>query len=399
MPSKKSRIGVRANDKLTASDRKLRSIVSKTPRTIDAPDAQWLQTFRRLLKRWYKQQQRPLPWRQNNDAYRIWISEIMLQQTQVATVLEYYSRFLQRFPTVNALADADAQDVLKLWAGLGYYRRARSLHHAARQVVADFGGCFPQDVDALQSLAGIGRYTAGAIASFAYDQRAPILEANTQRLFSRLLALKQPLHQSQTQRRLWQFAEAILPPRSGSGQINQSVMELGSLICTPEAPNCTACPVANLCAAYREGIQQQIPVPKPKPSFQSVIHVGIVIRDVRGRVLLHRNPPGKWWQDLWDLPWVQWPVQQRWNPSLKLLGVIREEFQQQLSLDCQPQRVCQLIRHAVTRYKIHYHCVAAKLNGLPVSTGNSSWRWARLDQLPPMTTRFHRIKWDAISDN
>lgn len=349
--------------------------------------------------RWYRKHQRPLPWRQTDDAYRIWISETMLQQTQVATVLDYYSRFLQRFPTVLALAAADTQEVLQLWAGLGYYRRARNLHQAAQQVVEHHGGSLPSNVVALQSLAGIGRYTAGAIASFAFDRRAPILEANTQRLFSRLLAIQIPLQLSQTQRRLWQFAEDILPSRSGSGQINQAVMELGSLVCTPQTPSCSSCPLADLCAAYRLGLQLKIPVPKPKPSFQSVVHVGLVIRDARGRILLRRNPPGKWWEDLWDLPWVQWPADQSWKQSPRTLKVIRQEFQQQLDLDCQPLEARQLIRHAVTRYKIQYHCVTAKLHNLPGTEGVDVWRWVRFDQLPPTTTRFRRIRWDAMLDS
>ena len=206
------------------------------------PTTDWLRSFRRRLIRWYKSERRELPWRETRDPYAIWLSEIMLQQTQVATVLGYYERFLATYPTVSDLANADEQDVLKLWAGLGYYRRARQLHAAAKVIRDQYEGSFPTQFEDVLALPGVGRYTAGAICSFAFEQRQPILEANTIRLFSRLIALRADPRASDSQQLLWEFADRILPKvsarsakdgRSQTGtfsSINQAVMELGSQV-------------------------------------------------------------------------------------------------------------------------------------------------------------------------
>ena len=187
--------------------------------------------FRRRLARWYDGHARDLPWRRQNDAYSVWVSEIMLQQTQVATVCGYFTRFMAALPTIAALAEADERHVLRLWEGLGYYRRARQLHEAAQRIVAEHGGQFPRDLDAVRRLPGIGRYTAGAILSIAFDARAPILEANTTRLLARLLAYRGDPASAPGQRLLWAMAEAVLPARE-AGRFNQALMELGSQVCS-----------------------------------------------------------------------------------------------------------------------------------------------------------------------
>ena len=220
------------------------------------PDPQWQRELRRRLVAWYATNARELPWRRSSDPYRIWVSEIMLQQTQVATVKPYFDRFLDAFPTVEALAAADEHQVLRLWEGLGYYRRARQLHRAAQQIVAEHGGQFPRDRETVRQLPGIGRYTAGAILSMAFDAREPILEANTVRLWSRLLAYRGDATSAAGSRLLWGAAEAILP-RTGSGTLNQSLMELGSTVCLPKAPRCDACPVAMLCQARAAGLDRK----------------------------------------------------------------------------------------------------------------------------------------------
>ena len=194
------------------------------------PDASWLRSFRRRLPAWFDRHARKLPWRRNHDPYAVWVSEIMLQQTQVGTVVSYFDRFLAAFPTIEALAAADEQDVLRLWEGLGYYRRARQLHKAAKIIVAEHAGNFPRNPEIVRRLPGIGRYTAGAILSIAFDARQPILEANTLRLLSRLLAYDGDPRSTEGQRLLWAMAEAVLP-RRGSGRMNQALMELGSEVC------------------------------------------------------------------------------------------------------------------------------------------------------------------------
>ena len=209
------------------------------------PDAAWKKSFRRRLLCWYRRAARDLPWRRERNPYRIWISEVMLQQTQVATVRPYFHRFLREFPNIRTLAEADERSVLRLWEGLGYYRRAQQLHEAARIVVEQHDAQFPRDPQTLRSLPGIGRYTVGAVLSIAFDARLPVLEANTVRLLSRLLAYDQNPMRAAGQRLLWTFAEQLLP-RQNVGTLNQALMELGSEICTPRTPKCDECPLVGL---------------------------------------------------------------------------------------------------------------------------------------------------------
>ncbi len=239
------------------------------------------QSLRRRLLAWYHKHARDLPWRRSRDPYRVWISEIMLQQTQVATVRDYFTRFIAAFPDIRSLADANEIDVLRLWEGLGYYRRARQLHAAAKQVVEIHSGKFPHDLVELQSLPGIGRYTAGAIASIAFDQHAPILEANTIRLFSRLLAFTGEATSAAGQSTLWRFAEEILPQKDVA-HFNQALMELGSLVCTPIEPLCDQCPLATLCKANKLQLQHAIPAAKPRPAFTHLREAAIILSQSGG---------------------------------------------------------------------------------------------------------------------
>ncbi|MGI9427831.1 MAG: A/G-specific adenine glycosylase, partial [Bythopirellula sp.] len=224
--------------------------MSNQSRDLSQRDAKWKQTLRRRLLTWYSKHARDLPWRKSNNPYRVWVSEVMLQQTQVETVKPYFQRFMKAFPTVRKLALADEQHVLRLWEGLGYYRRARGLHAAARKIVSEHRGRFPRDVETLQTLPGIGRYTAGAIVSIAYDQRAPILEANTIRLLARLIGYRDDPTKTAGQKLLWQTAEEVLP-RKDIARFNQALMELGSLVCKPANPICPECPLESLCIAHR----------------------------------------------------------------------------------------------------------------------------------------------------
>ncbi len=228
---------------------------------VPLPGTDWKRTFRRRLLAWYRRHARDLPWRRTRDPYAVWVSEIMLQQTQVATVESYFPRFMAALPTIQTLAAAGEDDVLRLWEGLGYYRRARQMHAAARKIVSDFAGEFPRQTDDVRGLPGIGRYTAGAILSIAFDAREPIVEANTLRLLARLLAFREDPLGGSGQRLLWHFAEDLLPQRD-SGAFNQALMELGSMVCTPRQPRCEACPVAELCPTRLQGLQEVIPRPR-----------------------------------------------------------------------------------------------------------------------------------------
>ena len=264
-----------------------------------------LPSFREALRTWYARVARPLPWRADADPYRVWVSEVMLQQTTVAAVVPYYERFLAAFPTAGALADAGEADVLKLWEGLGYYSRARNLHAAARAVVARGG--WPRTVAGLRELPGVGRYTAGAVASFAFGVPAPIVEANTLRLYARLLCYDGDPRVTAGQRVLWEFADRVVQAND-PGTLNQALMELGGTVCTPKAPACGACPVSDWCGAFAAGRQHEIPPPKVRPKVTAVTEATVAVRRADGAVLIRRRGDDERWAGLWDFPRFEPPA-------------------------------------------------------------------------------------------
>ncbi|MFO0949855.1 MAG: A/G-specific adenine glycosylase [Isosphaeraceae bacterium] len=270
----------------------------------DSPDQDpaWVSRIRERLLDWYAGARRPLPWRADRDPYRVLVSEMMLVQTTVAAVVPYFERFLRRFPDVRALADADEADVLKAWEGLGYYRRARQLHAAARAVVERHGGRVPDDPEALRELPGVGRYIAGAVLSFAFDRPAPILEANTQRVVARWLAWPGDLKSPATQARLWEAAGRLVP-ETRAGDFNQAFMELGALVCTPRSPRCLVCPVSADCLARARGKQDELPVVAPRPAPLEVVEACAVVRH-GGRLLLLQRGAGGLWEGFWEFPTV-----------------------------------------------------------------------------------------------
>ncbi len=260
--------------------------------------------FSEKLLPWYEQNRRDLPWRRRqHDPYAVWVSEIMLQQTTVAAVIPFYERWMARFPTVQSLAEAPLDDVLKHWAGLGYYARARNLHRGAQEVVAKFGGQVPSDPAQILALPGIGRYTAGAILSIAFGQDAPILDANVIRVLSRVYAVTgDPKTSSVTQKDLWLLASEVIPP-GRAGDFNQAMMELGALVCSPAAPRCGKCPVESLCAAKVRGEPTAYPQFQGVKKWLDVEDVSVAISDRQGRVLLIQRPPeASLWGGLWELP-------------------------------------------------------------------------------------------------
>lgn len=314
-------------------------------------DSKWKSSLRRRLLKWFDQHQRDLPWRKNKSAYRIWVSEIMLQQTQVSTVIDYYHRFLRQFPTVKKLASAEEQDVLKLWEGLGYYRRARQMHAAARQVVANHGGKFPRQFDDVLALPGIGRYTAGAILSIATEQRFPILEGNTIRLLARLLKMKTDPRSRQNQNTLWDFSGSLLP-RKRIGDFNQALMELGSEICTPRNPNCDICPLMNLCPTFLDGLQDEIPAAGKKMEYEDV-NEAVVLVQRNGKYLVRLCGPGERWEGLWDFP--------RYRIVNSLGGKeLEPKLKAQFGLSTAIYPTDQRIKHAVTRFRITLDCFRAE---------------------------------------
>ena len=359
----------------------------------------WRSEYLRKLTKWFEKHQRELPWRRTRDPYAIWISESMLQQTQVATVIDYFQRFMQRFPDVTALADASESEVLAMWAGLGYYRRARQLHAAAKQIVSEHAGQFPQQLESIQRLPGIGRYTAGAIASIALGMDAPIVEANTERLYARLLKLEKPVREPESMRLLWHFAQWQLsgstPPaksrkKRDPGVINQAVMELGALICKPVEPQCLICPLVSLCPTAAAGLQHRIPVPKPKRSFTALHHVAL-LAEQGGCWLLRCNPPGGWWHGLWDFPRVDVTELQlnaipsgkqrqpaAWSDTVRTK--ILQLAQQQLFGGSTQTVFTRLgdpalsLSHGVTRYRIALDGATVEVDP-KLLNGNDQWQW------------------------
>lgn len=325
--------------------------------------------MRNSMLRWYARHGRDLPWREETDAYRVWVREIMLQQTTVAAVKPYFERFMAAFPTVQTLAAAAEADVLKLWEGLGYYSRARNLHRAARKLVSEHGARLPESVAELHSLPGIGRYTAGAIASFAYGLREPIVEANTLRLYARLLGYRGDPRSRSGQETLWNFAGEFVP-RARPGRFNQALIDLGATVCTPVDPRCDVCPLRKYCRACDAGLQAEIPLPRTRPAVTELTEAALIVRK-RGRYLLRRRASDEWWAGLWDFPRI--PITEG-EPSGELdLPRLRNTLQTDLAeltgVSASVGELLTELRHSVTRYRIRLLCFEATGGGGRLARG------------------------------
>lgn len=310
--------------------------------------------FADRLLRWYDQHGRhALPWHQDRNAYRVWVSEIMLQQTQVTTVIPYFQAFMERFPTVRDLAEAPVDDVLGHWSGLGYYARARNLQKAAIQVLKDHGGEFPRDQEALEALPGIGRSTAAAIIAQAWNQRAVILDGNVKRVLARYHAVPGWPGQTATLNALWQHAEEHTPdtrPRD----YTQAIMDLGALVCTRSRPDCERCPVSDGCEAYANGEIHLYPGRKPKKEKPEKTTWMVILEDHSGRILLERRPPSGIWGGLWSLP----ELDPAYGPD-----ELQDACERQFGLDCSEPDLISGFRHTFSHY--HLHIQPARLQVTP----------------------------------
>jgi A/G-specific adenine glycosylase len=323
------------------------------------------------LLTWFDRHRRDLPWRRNRDPYRMWVSEVMLQQTQAATVVRYFEPFLKAFPTIATLAAASEQQVLRRWEGLGYYRRARHLHQAARQLVRERQGKVPNDPEFFGQLPGVGPYILGAVLSQAFDRRLPILEANSQRVLCRLFGRKGDPRRGPLRRWLWQTAEALLPFQR-VGDFNQGLMELGALVCTPRAPRCPICPLKADCLAHHRGGQEAIPSPASDKQSQLVNEAGIVVRR-REKVLLVQRPQHGRWAGMWEFP--HGPLEENETHETAAVRLLSELTGLQTVLG--PELLT--LRHTIMHYRITLVCFQARYR----SGGFKSPFYQQAHWLPP----------------
>ncbi|MBN2492327.1 MAG: A/G-specific adenine glycosylase [Planctomycetes bacterium] len=318
---------------------------------------------------WYRANARDLPWRRTRDPYRIWLSEIMLQQTRVKTVRPYYDRFTRAFPRVEDLAAAGAGEVLKLWEGLGYYSRARHLLEAARWVVREGGGRFPETAAELVGLPGVGRYTAGAIASIAFGERAPVLDGNVKRVLARLFLVREPVDEGATEARLWTLAAALVSPRA-PGDSNQALMELGARVCRPRRPDCTVCPVRALCRARAAGEAEALPA--RRAARRALPHHEIVAAAIgrNGRYLFGQRPLGGLLGGLWEFPGGK--VERGEAHAEALVRELREELGVETAVGA---RIASL-EHAYSHFRITLHLHRARISrGRPVPRFHTELKW------------------------
>jgi len=337
-------------------------------------EPRWRQRTIRSLLKWYKQENRDLPWRKTRDPYAVWLSEIMLQQTQVRSAIPYYERFLRALPTIDELARADLAVVLKLWEGLGYYARARNLHSAARQIVRENRGKFPNDLQTVSDLPGIGPYTAAAILSIAFDQDQAVVDGNVERVLSRLLCIDVPPRSREGRKVFRQLAENLLA-RGKAGIYNQALMELGALVCRPRNPICSSCPLQSLCRAALAGQQQEYPKKLPRrPRPHRLVAVGVVWQG--DRLLIARRPNHAMLGGLWEFPGG------KVEPGEEIEQAVVREVREEVGIDCAVEEKIGTIEHGYTHFSITLHAFHCRyLNGEARALGCSEWRWIQLEQL------------------
>lgn len=345
------------------------------PGTLSGGEANRLLAMGERLVDWYARHKRDLPWRHTQDPYRIWVAEVMLQQTRVETVLPYYSRFLARFPTIQVLATAHVDDVLKAWEGLGYYARARNLHAAARQIADELGGRLPQSRDGLRSLPGIGRYTAAALASIAFGQDVIALDGNLTRILCRLFSVDDDPSRPGTERMLEDLAQTMAPAGSSS-DFNQALMDLGATVCLPSKPRCLLCPLMGDCRAQVEGIQDKLPI-RASRSFHPHRDVTAgIIWDASGRFLISQRPYESLLGGLWEFPGG------KRRPGEDLRDCLQREIREEIGIDIQVGKLLCTIDHDFTHFHMTlyaYQCMWS--GGDPRCIGCEDIQWVTVGEL------------------
>ncbi len=333
-----------------------------------------IRQFRERLLNWYRTARRNFPWRRTRDPYRILVSEIMLQQTQAETVVPYYKRFLERFPDLETLAESPAEDVLKLWQGLGYYRRARYLREAARTVLRAHDGAIPTSARELQMLPGVGEYTAAAVASIVFQEPVAVVDGNVTRVLSRVFQLTAPVGSSSLKNQLRRFANQLLSPEK-PGDFNQAIMELGATVCTPRSPECARCPIHPFCQAAQNGEPESYPVPRTRPPVP-VVHaaVGLVWQD--DKLLLTKRFASAMLGGLWELPGG------KIEPGETATECIQRELAEELGVQVSVQEHVATVRHAYSHFRVVLESFRCELSsGKPRAIGCDDLVWVHPDEL------------------
>lgn len=331
-------------------------------------------TFHSRLLNWYKTVKRDMPWRKTVDPYRILVSEFMLQQTQVKTVIPYYEKWIKSFPTIKKLASTSESNVLKHWEGLGYYSRARNLRNSAILIQKNYAGKVPDSLEEIQKLPGVGHYTAGAVLSIAYDKKVPALDGNVKRVLSRLFLLKENGSNKKSENKLWETMDTLLPEKD-CGDFNQAFMELGATICLPQNPCCEVCPLKGFCQAKQKGKQKQFPPPKKATEITSIQVCAAVIFN-KSRVYIQKRKAGGLMGGLWEFPGG------KMNPGETEEECLRREIKEELGLSIRIGKKIMTHRHSYTRFRVTlnvYHCHIH--SGTLSPSACDEWKWVNSETL------------------
>ncbi len=351
---------------------------TRNPKSLRAKLPWPAEPMRAALLDWFAGAKRPLPWREGYDPYQVWVSEIMLQQTQVEAMLPYYRRWMKRFPTIASVARARQQTILKMWEGLGYYSRARALHQAAREILRLHGGELPREEAALRALPGIGPYTTGAILSIAFNEAVPTVDGNIGRVLSRIHALPEPPATPAGRRAMWTLAGQLVPP-SGARDFNQGLMELGALVCRPRSPDCPNCPLNPGCLARAQGAPEAYPRRAPSRPRREVEALMLLVES-GGRLLLRQRPPSGLWGGLWEFPWLEREAGQSNQKCLgNLLAGLALPGRQ-----AAPPRALGQVRHDLTHLRFRWECLHISLP-----------RLAGRGTAPPLPDHGEILRWVA----
>ncbi|MED0678809.1 A/G-specific adenine glycosylase [Aneurinibacillus thermoaerophilus] len=338
-----------------------------------------IEGFQDDLLYWFERQQRDLPWRRDRDAYRVWVSEIMLQQTRVETVIPYYERFMERFPTVRDLAEADLEEVYKYWEGLGYYSRARNLHAAVKEVQEKYGGVVPDTPEEVHALKGVGPYTAGAILSIAYGLPEPAVDGNVMRVLSRIFLIEEDITKAKTRKLFEAVVHRIIAHRNPSF-FNQALMELGALICIPRSPRCGICPVANHCRARDKGIQESLPVKKKAKQVRIEERAVALIQRNDGRWLLHKRPGTGLLANLWEFPNTEYKGDA--DPREQLSTYVYQKF----GVKCIPQELVMEHSHVFSHLQWNLRTYICAYKGQEDVEGDAEAKvrasWVLIEEMP-----------------